>query len=671
MKVPYLYLKKFLGSSDSQKKLAEIYTQVGFECEIDGPLIDFDITPNRGDVLSLRGLAREYSAFHSRPLKENISYSQLDFKKDKSVINSIDQSGCMNYHLMIIKGLGAIKKLDSSKADFLQKSGVPLIHPLVDLGNYVMLELGTPMHVFDFKKLHLPINVMFPKKNNLLFDVIGGDQKSVQSSSLVVQDQSGIQAIAGVIGGQESAVSKNTSDIAVEAAFFYPEKIMNQARKYGLATDASHRFERGVDPSIQKRALERFLFLLKEISEFDSAECFLEGSQQCKRNSVRLNVDRFNSFSGLKLTTSKVKNLLHNLGFGLIAAKDKSLNFSVPSHRFDVKIEEDLFEELLRCFGYDNIPFTLPKAGPINLARQSELIPSIRSGLVYSGFKELMHLPFVSDKTYASLNGDSKKPAKLLNPINENEPNLRGSLFGAIFIALNENLKRGFTSMKVFESGNVFQKVGKAYQQEAHIAAITYHHEPQKNWTSHEFKYDFFSLKAEVLKLLTTLGIEDVLLKPSPSSKVFNQNSLAIFINTKQIGMMGEINLSATQKLLSKPAFGFELYPERMAVSTKSVKLRSVSKFPASTRDINIIIQKSHNYSDVESAFLKQKIKFLLSFELSNTFEGKSIPEGSISMTLRMVFQSNEKSLLESEITQSVDATIKMLNKALQAEIRS
>ena len=190
-------------------------------------------------------------------------------------------------NLMVIEGIHSIKNLDSKKKNFLLAAGVPLINPLVDLGNYVMLEIGSPMHVFDFDLLDLPINVMF-KSIEKPFQAIGGDYKNLDVSSLTIHDQSGVQAVAGIIGGEQTSVSKKTTNIAVEAAFFYPEKIVNQARKYGLATDASHRFERGVDPTIQKKALERFLFLLSSVAEYESVNSYEGNSKPLKLLHVHL-----------------------------------------------------------------------------------------------------------------------------------------------------------------------------------------------------------------------------------------------------------------------------------------------------------------------------------------------------------------------------------------------
>ena len=670
MKVQYSYLKNFLTTTKPIAKLADAFTKVGFECEEDGSSIDFDITPNRGDALSLRGLQREYDALQSKKLKDTLPYKKLVFKKDKTVINKIDKTGCGNYHLMTIAGISSIKNLDVKKRAFLSAAGIPLISPLVDLGNYVMLEIGSPMHVFDLDLLDLPINILF-QSNNEPFQIIGGDLKNLESSSLTIQDQQGVQAVAGIIGGEKTSVSKNTINIAVEAAFFYPDKIVNEARKYGLATDASHRFERGVDPTIQKKALERFIFLLDDIAEYDSVKCFEGDSQTVKSNVVPLSIERFNQFSGLTLTPKTISSLLKNLGFTLNSTNKKNLSFSVPSHRFDISLEEDLYEEILRCYGYDKIPVNKPKPGPIPLKNNISIESELKTGLVFGGFTELMHMPFVSEENFTKLNSKTKKPAQLLNPINENEPMMRGSLFEGLFSAINLNVKKGHLSLKVFESGNVFHKSGNDFVQHGHISGIVYYHEPQKRWDSTVIPYDFYSFKAELYKLLQTLGVDNLRLEPNSDNRAFNLNSMVIFSGKKAIGALGEINLAVTQKLIKNTAFGFELYPEEILCRSKTIELKPISKFPSSTRDINILISKSHTYQMVEKTLNAGSISFLNNFALVNTFEGKGIPDGLISMTLSFTFQSSKKSLKDSEINDSMTHVLRVLKKSLGADIRS
>jgi phenylalanyl-tRNA synthetase beta chain len=671
MKIQYSYLKNFLQTKLSQKKLVHLFTQVGFECEIDGGLIEFDITPNRGDVLSLRGLEREFCAYQVKKSKHRIETFKLKPHKDNKIINQIDNSGCGNYHLMLIEGLRKIKALDVKKQSFIESAGVPLIHPLVDLGNYVMLEIGAPMHVFDLDTLELPINVKFPSSKKNSVEVIGGDLKDVQSTSLTIQDQSGIQAIAGIIGSERSAVSSNTSNIAVEAAFFKPEIIVNQARKYGLATDASHRFERGVDPEIQQLAIERYMFLLNQIATYDSIKLYYAQPKKIKKKNVRLYIDRFNNFSGLNLKASQAISILRNLGFEIAANSSKSLVFNIPSHRFDISLEEDLYEELLRCYGYDNIPISKPKAGPIIKNKKNNVLENLRLGFVHAGFKELMHMPFVSKESFQQLNSEDWTAAELQNPINENEPCLRGSLFTSLFNAINNNVKKGYSSIKFFEAGNVFKKEKKGFAQSLHLSGITYHHEPIQTWSQKQYIYDFFSMKAEILKLLKTLGMHNAEFYKTGSVTPFNENVLAIFVGKQKIGLIGEIDLSITDKLIKKAAFGFQIYPEKISIFLKNPKIKKISKFPLSSRDINIILDKSITYQEVESLIAQGAIKHLISFKLINTFEGKDIPKGSVSMTLRFIFQSNAKSLLESEINGSIQMILKLLEKRLNAKIRS
>jgi len=671
MKIQYSFLKNFLNTNLSQKKLSDVFTQVGFECEIEGDLIEFDITPNRGDALSLRGLEREFYAYQSKKPSQKIETSSLSLMQNKKIINQIDGSGCGNYHLMLVKGLQKIKNLDSKKQIFIESAGIPLINPLVDLGNYVMLELGAPMHVFDLAKLTLPINVRFPQDKNNSVTVIGGDLKDVQPSSLTIQDQSGIQAIAGIIGSEVSSVSLSTSSIAVEAAFFRPEVIVNQARKYGLATDASHRFERGVDPELQQSALERYLFLLDQIAKYDSVELYCSYSKRTKKKNVKLDVARFNKFSGLNLKASKAILILKNLGFKVHAKSEKNIIFNIPSHRFDISLEEDLYEELLRSYGYDNIPISKPKAGPITNNKQTNALGNLRLGLVHSGFKELMHMPFVSRESFHQLNSNGWKSAELQNPINENEPLLRGSLFRSLFAAVNSNIKKGHMSIKVFEAGNVFKKEKNSFTQLLHLSGIVYCHEPQQTWSQRVLAYDFFSLKAEISKLLQTLGMQNIKFQKASSLAPFNENALDIFIGKQKIAVMGEIDLSVTEKLIKKQAYGFVIYPDKIPSSSVNPKIVKTSKFPLSTRDINIVINKSSSYEEVKSLISLAGIKHLVSFNLIDIFEGKDIPKGYLSMTLRFTFQSKIKSLLESEIYSSMQMMLKLLEKRLNAKIRS
>ena len=248
---------------------------------------------------------------------------------------------------------------------------------------------------------------------------------------------------------------------------------------------------------------------------------------------------------------------------------------------------------------------------------------------------------------------------------------LRGNLFKSLFLALNSNVKKGYTSIKVFEAGNVFKKEKNSFTQSMHLSGIIYYHEPQQTWSQKELAYDFYSLKAEISKLLQTLGMQNIEFQEVSSFMPFNENALDVFIGKHKIAVIGEIDLSVTEKLVKKPAYGFEIYPENISIVASNPKIKKTSKFPLSTRDINIVIDKSIAYKEVEDVIVKGAIKHLNSFSLINTFEGKDIPKGFISMTLRVVFQSNVKSLSESDINGSMQMTLKLLEKRLNGEIRS
>ena len=392
---------------------------------------------------------------------------------------------------------------------------------------------------------------------------------------------------------------------------------------------------------------------------------------QLKPQFISLNVERFNNFSGFILPTKTIKLFLEALGFVSMPSKTAHLKFQVPSHRFDMELEEDLYEEILRCYGYDNIPINSPKSGPVVKVTDYSVSAKLKAGLVFGGFQELMHMPFVSTETFNALNSNDWSPAELSNPINENEPLMRSSLFGSLFFAINLNVKKGYSAIKFFEEGNVFHKTKNGFAQETHISGLVYYHEQQKTWSNKYFQYDFYSLKAEVLKLLQSLRVQSIHLAPNSSATIFTANAMDIFSGKKKIGMLGEINPSATQKLIKNPAFGFEIYPENISTKPAVPKLKPVSKFPSSSRDLNILVDKSYSYAEIERVLLNGKIKFLHTLALANTFEGPGISDGSISLTLRFMFQSPVKSLQESEINASMDYAFNLLHKALSVTIRS
>jgi phenylalanyl-tRNA synthetase beta chain len=282
-----------------------------------------------------------------------------------------------------------------------------------------------------------------------------------------------------------------------------------------------------------------------------------------------------------------------------------------------------------------------------------------------------MHMPFVSRDSFHQLNSNNWKPAELHNPINENEPLLRGSLFRSLFAAVNSNVKKGYTSIKIFEAGNVFKKEKSGFNQSLHLSGMIYYHEPQQTWSQKELIYDFFSLKGEISKLLQTLGMQNIEFQKTSSLIPFNENALDIFIGKQKIAVIGEIELSVTEKLVKKQAYGFVIYPEKISLASINPKIVKTSKFPLSTRDINVVLDKSISYEEVERSISQGVIKHLVYFNLINTFEGKDIPKGSVSMTLRFTFQSNTKSLLESEINRSMQMTLNLLEKRLNAKIRS
>ena len=665
MRIEYSYLKKFLVSNESQNKLSAIFTDLGFECEVDGNCIDFDLTPNRGDAFSLKGLARDYWAFKNQDLykKSFSSKNNLTFKRDLKVIKEIDTSACKNYHLLLLDDVVLKKSLPKNIKSLLESAGIPLIHPLVDLGNFVMLEQGTPLHVFDRETLSLPISVGFSVNKESL-EVIGNEVKEITKDTLTIRDQSGAIAIAGIIGGADTAVSDSTKSIAIEAAFFSPESLMNKARQYGLSTDASTRFERGVDPSIQAFALERYLDLLEEIASFKLIGCNKLEKKTNFAKKITLDYQDFESFAGVKISKKFITRTLKMLGFIEIDSFKTGLTISTPSHRFDMSLAEDLYEEILRHYGYDNLPVNKPKAAPYANIISDDTKNTLRLFFINRGYQEVMHIPF----TASNLDLSENKSVKVANPLNSEESLLRSNLLQSLISAVEDNLKRGFKTINLFEIGRSYKKSGRSFSEEEIVSGVICRSTKVKFWDQNSLAYNFFNLKKEIQDLLKTFGIKNYEFILNTDNTFFNENSLMIKNNHSKeiIGSFGEIN----NKFSSEQLYGFSLLVDKLLRTNQRNKLNPVSKFPFSERDLNIVLDKKIDYSAIESLISKLKISYLRRFELIDIFSGKDLQEDQKSLTIRFSFQSLSRSLKEEEVNQSMDKILRNLSSKLSAKLR-
>ena len=661
MKIYYPFLKDYLNTDFSAKNMADIFTNLGLECESSNKTLNFDITPNRGDALSLNGLAREFSASQKNSRFKQKLFKKASFQNPKDYIGKINTECCQNYHLLEILEINKFKALPKKILRLLEKADIPLIHPMVDLGNYVMLELGTPLHVFDRDKLALPLSVNFADEDETV-SLIGGVKKTLDSSIATIQDRNSTVAIAGIIGCDNSSVTPQTKNFLVESAAFLPNVIMNKARKLGLNTDASLRFERGVDSTMQVNALVRILELLNEITSVKVKNFYkFQSKNNPSSKKIKFIYEDLDAFAGKKIPSRFVDKLLTNLGFTLSKNK-QGFYVTVPSHRFDIDIKEDIYEEILRVYGFDKLPANLPLAGPSNLKTSTSYVQSISNFLIANGYQELMHLPFAQ-----KIHVNEAKSILLANPINNEESYLRDSLFFSLINSLAKNYKKGLRQAKFFEVGKLFSIQSKKYMEEECISGIIFKCKKTKFWMT-EPNFDFFYMKHQVFGMLNFLGFDDEDLlceRENKANMFFGTNSLSIRLKNQKDPFLciGVIDHLYTKQISETDVIGFEFNLMKFKSIQKKKKIILPSIFPFAERDLNLLIPKDLPFKDISYAIKSINTPYLKRFEVIDLFEDENLGSKNKSITIRFVLQSKDKSLTDEEINQTTALILSSLKQ--------
>ena len=505
----------------------------------------------------------------------------------------------------------------------------------------------------------MPISVSYPKKQHKV-KVIGGEAKHFQTSTLAIMDNDRIVAMAGIIGEESSAVSKNTINIAIESAYFKPEKIINQSRIYGLTTDAGFRFERGVDPALQEFAIERYLKLLSEIASYNSVECYREGFSKSKIRAIKINIGDFEKFSDIKLPISQAINILKDLGFEVSKLSAGLLEVKVPTFRNDISIKEDIYEELLRITGYNNVPVIEEHINLPLINDGSRLDNRIKQFMVIRGFNEVQNMPFVSPQ---NLDKDSSKNrVVIVNPLKEEEAVLRQSLLPQLISNFIKNFRRGFQLQNIFEIGSMYNKKGNKYLQEKILAGVV------------SFPVDdddnILFLKGLIEDLLSLVSGSKPSFKPIGLHNEFSEIGLDIFNHKKQIGSFGQIKTSLIKEKQRIHLFGFEIGIDLLDSTPKKIKLRKPSKFPFSIKDLNIIVGSEVSYEDLKVTVMNAKIKDLIDISFVDRFLDKKIGTDKVSYTIRMKFQSTTISLTDNEIQNNIKQIFSLLQGKFNASLR-
>jgi phenylalanyl-tRNA synthetase beta chain len=634
--------------------------------DLDDNLLTLKLTPNRSDCLSLVGIARDVAAITGAKANfEAISVISVTLNATKNVVVN-EPAACPSYCGRLISGVNAKASTPAWMVKRIERSGLRSISALVDVTNYVLLELGQPMHAFDAAKLNGDIAVRFAKVNESL-GLLNDQTVELKTDDLVIADATGAVALAGIMGGKPTSVDDATTEIFLESAFFSPSVIAGKARRLGLSTDSSYRFERGVDFGNTRNLLEYATKLILEICGGQAGEVTEVTGTLPVRHSVKLRMTRLISVLGIPFEQAKVAQLLTQLGFEFTEA-DGVFTIAPPSYRFDINIEEDLIEEIARLHGYDHIPATPPVAS-LNMlpAPEARLHQNkLRDSLVAEGYQEVVNYSFVDESWERDLLGNAT-PIKLQNPIASNLSVMRTSLWGGLLDTLTYNLNRKQDRAFLFEIGAVYFKQPNGFVETTRVSGLAYGSAKPEQWAADSADIDFFEVKAHVDRLVgaevTYEKAEHLALHPGQTARILKDG--------KSIGWLGKLHPKWQQQYsLSKSTYLFEL--DLDAISSRQIpSYQEVSKLLPIRRDLAVVLDENIAVGDVFSAIKKANISLILEVALFDLYQGQGVPENKKSLALSVLMHDTQKTLTDSDADTTITNLLQLLQNEFGATLRN
>jgi len=677
--------EKELGLSESHDGIMEVAidaplgTNIREYLNLDDISIEVDLTPNRADCFGVIGIAREVGVLNqlevTMPKCEAVA-AQID---DTFEVKLTAQAQCPNYVGRIIKDVDVSKVSPLWLKERLRRSGIRSIDAVVDVTNYVLIELGQPMHGFDLNQLSGSLEVRMADGEEKIV-LLDGQEIQPRTDTLLIADDNGPLALAGIMGGQNSGVSETTKDIFFESAFFTPKLIAGKARSYGLHTDSSHRFERGVDFKLQEKAIERATQLLIEITGGKPGPLIVKTYDEFlpKDIDVVLPKRSIKRLLGVELEDKVVEDILSRLGLVLKESNDTQWTWDIPSWRFDISIAEDLIEELARVYGYNNLPVTVPNLA-LELPKKPETtigLDKLRLQLVAHGYQEAINYSFVDEKTQSMIEPDFDS-IKLINPISSDLAVMRTSLWTGLIKSLQNNIKRQQDRVLFFETGLRFRKIDESaagtseniVQQNA-ISGIAYGSKYDKNWFENGEQIDFFDVKAHLESVLAlAIGVEFKFL-PGKHPALHPGQTARIERDGKLIGFIGQLHPAVQKTLgLKQAAYVFECLVDDIT-QVKLPEAKPMSKFPSSNRDLAVLIDKDTPVQEVLDCVKEQAGEFLESLVLFDLYEGKGIDPDRKSVAMCISWQHVERSMVVDEINATMERIIETLESRFAAVLR-
>jgi phenylalanyl-tRNA synthetase beta chain len=639
---------------------------------LDDYIIDLDLTPNRADCFSVVGAARDVAAVNALPFDEPDVAAVKPVCADTVQISLAAGSACPAFAGRVVRNIDAAAETPMWMAEKLRRSGIRPLSPVVDVTNFVMLELGQPMHAYDLGSLSGSVSARFANAGEQL-TLLDDKEITLTDDVLVIADDAQVIALAGIMGGAATAVSDQTTDVFLESAFFSPAVMAGKARRFGLHTDASLRFERGVDFAGQARAIERATELLLQIvgGEPGPLTDVRNLDDLPQRAIVTLRQTRLQRSLGIALPVEDVTRMLASLGCD-VRPTDDSWNVVPPSWRFDIEIEEDLIEEVARLYGYDNIP-EIPQQAATKLTRVTETrvpVERARSLLVDRGYQEAINYSFVGPELQTELLGAAEE-LTLANPISVEQSVMRRSLWLGLLQSVAVNQKRQQTRVRMFETGAVFAREAGSVVETAMLAGVSWGPQLPEHWDAKAVGTDLFDLKADIESLASMTGrgaqwsyidAEHPALRPGRTAQISCAGEL--------LGWFGELHPRIAKQLGLQPApLLFELGIES-ALAAEIPAYKKISKFPSVRRDLAVLVDEKVAADMLLAAARDAAGDLLRDIMVFDIYTGKGVETSLKSVALGLILQETSRTLTELEIDGVVTAVVERLSSQFNATIR-
>lgn len=670
-----------LGLSDESDGLLELDEQLSLgeslsnALQLNDIVFDVDLTPNRADCLSILGVAREVSALYQMPYKQPEIDQKISIECNATLALEIDEpAACPRYCGRIMQQVNVAAATPLWMRERLRRGGIRSINIIVDICNYVMLELGQPMHAFDLDKLDGGIHVRNAKTSEKL-TLLDGKQIELASDNLVIADDQHALALAGIMGGLDSAVENNTNNIFLESAFFTPLTIAGKARKFGLHTDSSHRFERGVDPELAPAAIERATQLIKRYAGGQAGQiCEVQDTASMPQlDSIKLNCEKVSQLLGVTIGAHEVQEILRNLSCEIEEPSPGKIVVTPPSYRFDLNIDVDLIEEIARVRGYDALPTLsfMPSTKAASNTMQSKY--ALQQAMMNVGYNEAVTFSFTEQK---HCNIFSAKQSKTLaNPISSELSTMRTSLWPGLCLAANYNLKRQHNCVRLFELGRKYWVEAAEVQQIDVLAGIAVGDAYPRQWGLPDRSIDYYDMKGELDGLFAKMGIKHQITYQAAQNLtgLHPGKTAEIFYEQDCIGVLGVLHPSQAKQfdLTGKETVLFEVVLSDKILHVQREMFQGWSKFPSVRRDLSLIVKQNVSAQSLLDTVHSMRIPELQDISVFAIYTGKGVPEGAKSVSLGLILQDFSSTLTDHKVEQLITNITTVLASSTGAQLRN